>query len=287
MSYKIAFSRMALDHKIPPGDPMWREFNGSFENMDIEPQDIANLIYTGHPFTAWHRNHWRHGDNFQLGGHLGVDFDTEDERSTLAYLAKDKFVAKYANIIYTTPSHKPEAPRARVVFLLDQPIHQAKNYTAAASAMLWLFGAADRQCKDAARFFYGSIHCDTVWNPDNVLPLEVIKAMIAQYNTTGATAKRRHEGNYQATADQAEVAEALRIIPAMQIEYDEWVQVLMALHGSFGDGGLSLAENWAQGTDGEVKRKWKSFRDSGNSSGKVTVATVFAIAKRYGWGRAA
>ena len=37
-----------------------------------------------------------------------------------------------------------EKPRARVVFLLDQPIMQAKNYTLAASALLWVFGTADR-----------------------------------------------------------------------------------------------------------------------------------------------
>ena len=84
------------------------------------------MIYAGHLFTTWHQTT---GDtnNYELGQHIGVDFDTEDERSTLRYLAKDKFISRYANLIYTTPSHRPEAPRARVLFLLDTPIHQAKE----------------------------------------------------------------------------------------------------------------------------------------------------------------
>jgi len=282
-AYKLAFSKMVLRSKIPAGDALWPEFNGSFENMELEPQEIANMIYTGHPFTTWHRNHWRHTNNYELGQHIGIDFDTEDERSTLPYLAKDKFISRYANLLYTTPSHRPEAPRARVLFLLDTPIHQAKNYGAAASALLWLFGAADRQCKDAARFFYGSIDCDVEWMPDNVLPLETLKQIIAQYNATGATAKRHQERNYTAPADQEEVADALRRIPPWGIEYDEWLGVLMGLHAEFGDAALGLAESWAAGDDGEVQRKWRGFHNDGNASGRKGIGTVFATAKRFGW----
>lgn len=285
-AFCMAFSKMVLRSKIPPGDSLWKEFNGSFENMELEPQDIANLIYTGHPFTTWHKNHWRHTNNFQLGQCLGLDFDSEDERSTLSHLAKDKFISRYANLIYTTPSHKPETPRARVLFLLDTPIHQAKNYSAAASALLWLFGTADRQCKDAARFFYGSIDCEVEWMPDNVLPLDTVKQIIEQYNASGANAKRRHERNYIAPADQQEVADALKRIPPWGIEYDEWVSVLMGLHAEFGDAALGLAESWADGGDGEVRRKWRSFRGNGNGAGRVGVGTVFATAKRFGWQRA-
>ena len=284
-AYRMAFSQMVLRSKLAPGDPLWKDFNGSFDNLEVEPVDIANLIYTGHPFTTWHKNHWRHTNNYQLGQHVGIDFDTEDERSTLAYLAKDKFISRYANLIYTTPSHRPEAPRARVLFLLDAPIYQAKNYTAATSALLWLFGTADRQCKDAVRFFYGSIDCAVEWMPDNVLPLDTLKQIIAQYNASGANAKRHHERNYIAPADQQEIAEALKRIPPWGIEYDEWLSVLMGLHAEFGDAALGLAESWAEGSDGEVRRKWRGFRSDGNGAGRVGVGTVYALAKRFGWQR--
>ena len=286
MSYKIAFSTMAPEHKIGQGDPIWSQFNGSFVNRELELIDIANEIYLGHPFTTWHKNNWRNNTNFLLGQYIGLDFDSEDQRSTLKYLAADKFIAKHAALIYTTPSHTPEAPRARVLFLLDQPIHQAKNYTAAVSSLLWLFGTADRQCKDACRFFYGSHHCEVEWL-DNVLPLEKVKQVIHQYQTTGEMVKRAHDTrNYTPTADQQEVAEALKAIPPWSIEYDEWVRVLMAIHQSFGDAGLSLAEQWGSGADGEVRRKWKSFKANGNGTGTVTPNTVFKMAIERGWKKA-
>ena len=287
MGYKISFSTMALDGKIPPGDPIWSKFNASFVNRELELVDIANEIYTAHPFTTWHANNWRNATNYQLGQHIGIDFDTEDERSTLQHLAKDKFIQRYAALLYTTPSHTPDKPRARAVFLLDTPIHQPKNYTLAVSSLLFLFGSADRQCKDSCRFFYGSRDCQFEWL-DNVLPLDTVKQIINQYQAVGNVVKQSHERkDYQPVAEQKEVADALRKIPAMGIDYDEWVKILMAIHQAYGDQGLPLAEQWAQGTPGEVQRKWKSFKNSGNGTGQVTLNTVFKMAIDNGWRQAA
>lgn len=284
MSYKLAFSRMAPTQKLQQGDPSWSEFNASFVNRELELIDIANEIYCGHPFTTWHKNNWRNATNYMLGQHIGIDLDTEDERSTLAYLAKDKFIKKFAALVYTTPSHTPDAPRARVLFLLDTPINQAKNYTAAVSALLWLFGTADRQCKDACRFFYGSHNCDLEWI-DNVLPLTKIRQIIDQYQATGNIAKDSHtkQRNYTPTAEQKEVQDALGYIKPWSIDYDDWLKILMAIHQGFGDTGLGMAESWAEGLDGEVKRKWKSFKVNGNENGTVTLNTVFKMAHDRGW----
>lgn len=284
--YKIAFSTMAPTGKIPPGDPIWSTFNASFDNLELDQVGILDKIYMGHPFTTWHKNNWRNAANYLAGQHIGIDFDTEDERSTINHLLKDTFVRKYGFLIYTTPSHRPEAPRARVVFLLDTPIMQAKNYAAAASALLWLFGTADRQCKDAARFFYGSRDCEIEWLGQE-LPLEKVKAMIQQYQASGQLAKKVHTTNYTPTADQEEVADALKSIPAWGIDYDEWVKVLMGVHQAFGDAGLALAESWAQGATNEVKRKWQSFKQKGNTEGTVTLNTVFKMARERGWQGAA
>ena len=283
MKYKLAFSEMSLRNKIPYGDPLWSTFNGSFNNLEIEPIEIINLIYLGHPFTTWHKNNWRVSANYLLGHHIALDFDTEDERSSLPFLDKDRFISKYAAMIYTTPSHKPEAPKARVLFLLDIPIHQPKNYVLAVSALLWLFGTADRQCKDPCRFFYGSIDCDVEYY-ENVLPLEMMKEVIERYQETGRMTKRRQEShNYTPTTDQQEVADALDKIPPWGIDYDEWLGVLMGIHSAFGNDGLGLAESWAQGHSGEVERKWRSFNTNGNGSGQVTLRSLFAIAQRFGY----
>lgn len=279
--YRIAASTIPLTHKIPSGDPMWSTFNASFENRRFAPWDLAEAVYTGHAITTWHRDHWRSTPNYVCGQHLGLDFDSENETCTLGALASEKFIAHYAAMIHTSISHRPEAPRARVIFLLDEPILQAANYTLAAAALLWLFGTADRACKDAVRFWYGAPGCEFSML-DNVLPLDVIRRLIAQYQESGLR-ERKRQAAFTPTTDQEEVAAALKLINPWQIDYQEWLQVLMAIHATFGQGGLGMAASWAAGKDGEVERKWASFKRDGD--GGVTIATVFGIAKRFGWSR--
>lgn len=284
--FRVSISRYALNAKIPPGHEFWPKFNASFENQEVEAGRILRHVYEGRAITTWHSNNWRTSANYICGQHIGLDFDAGDKTSSLPVLLQDKFVARYASFAYTTISHTPECPRARVIFTLDQPIMQARNYTLAAASLLWLFGTADRQCKDAVRFFYGSPGCTSEYL-DNILPLETVKKLIAQYQETGRSEKRQAVNkDYHAPASQQEVADALALIPAWGIDYDEWVQVLMGIHSEFGEAGFSLAASWADGKRGEVEQKWKSFKPTGNTIGAVTIATVFGIAKRFGWHKA-
>jgi len=283
MDYKIAVSSIKLDKKIPQGSDLWPTFNASFRNFEVDQKKIMDAIYFGRSITTQHKNSWRTSENYICGQHIGLDFDTGDEDSSFQKLSRDKFISKYAAFLYTTISHKPEEPRSRVIFLLDQPIMQAKNYTLAVSALLWLFGTADRQCKDAARFFYGSQGCEFL-KIDQVLSIEVIRKMIKNYQDSGMSEKKTAvRKNYLAPASQQEVQEALKFIPPWGIGYDEWVQVLMGIHAEFGDAGYSLAESWGDGKQGEVGRKWKSFHERGSDGGSITIATVFGIAKGFGW----
>jgi len=186
-NYKVAVSSMALGkgEKLASGDKRWSEHTASFRNMELDVLDLANMIYTGHSYTTWHKDNWRKGENYLQGQHLALDFDKEDDTARIATLEKDPFIKKYASLIYTTPTHKETAPRARVVFLLDTPIMQAKNYTMAATSLLWLYGSADASCKDPCRNFWGSRDCDMSFFTDNVLPLDKVKEIISQYLTSG------------------------------------------------------------------------------------------------------
>lgn len=284
--YAIAIGPV-LAEKIPYGDEYWKTFNASFNNEALTSLEIATAIREGHPITAPHKNKWRTGENFILGQHLGVDFDTGDERSSMDVLSVDKFFASYGAILYSTPSSTPEAPRSRMVFLLDTPIQQAKNYSRAAAALLWVYSTADRQCHDAARFFYGGRPgaCNMVWEA-RVLPLSIVRGLIGDHEKAIAAnrpkpAAKRYEPT---TPDEHEVMSALTAIPPWQIDYDRWLEVLMAIHSVYPDAsGLHMAEGWAQGYEGEVARKWRGFRLEGNTSGRVTKNTLFALAKDFGW----
>ena len=287
MNYKIAISRYKLNHKIPGGSEFWGTFNASFDNLELDTETIMQTVYDGRAMTTQHTKNWRHSNNYLAGQVIGLDFDNEDDTCRLDNLVKDKFISTYAAFAHTTISHTDEKPRARVVFCLDTPIMQAKNYVLAASSLLWVFGSADRACKDAARFFYGAPKCDFEFL-DNVLPIETVKKLIVQYQETGKAEKKQAvRPDYIAPPTQQEVQDALRVIPAWGITYDEWVTVLMGIHSEFGEDGYSLAESWGSGAQGEIERKWKSFNKSGNEIGFVTIASVFGIAKRFGWTKSA
>ena len=283
-TYHIALGPV-LAGKIAPGSPFWTEFNGSFRNRQLPQLDIASALYEGHAITTCCEPQWRKTENYKQGQHVGLDFDTEDKRSTITTLMKDSFISKYASIIYTTPSHTPDKPRARVIFLLDAPIQQAKNYTLTAASLLWIFGAADRQCKDPVRFFYGGKPGATEMEwLNNELPITLVKDLIQRYQKTGITTRRETQRQYTPhSTDERQIADALKSIDPWQLDYDEWVAVLMAIHSELGTGGLSLAESWADGRPHEIEQKWRSFDGSGNVSGRIGIGTLFAMAKERGW----
>lgn len=133
----------------------WRVFNGSFVNEDLTVEHLIEKIKNSYAYTTQHER-YRDSDNFVCGQHLGLDFDTEDWRSTFEFLLENEFIAKHASFLHTTPSHKHSAPRCRVVFVLDRPIYDKEKYAELAQALVHKFNLADSSCKDPARFFYGA-----------------------------------------------------------------------------------------------------------------------------------
>ncbi len=285
--YKVSINRYPVDAKIPGGDPSWGRFNAGFDNTHVTPEQFADKIYNGHSFTTWHKDHRRITANYLLGQHIALDFDSGDNNSDMWNLINNTLIKKYAGFLYTTMSHTEEAPRCRVVFLLDQPIMQAKNYGMAATALLWLFSGADRNCKDAVRFFYGSKHCE-FQILGNVMPIEKIKHIITQYQESARLQRKKYDREFKTdNPTMAEVADALQKIDPDTISYHEWLSVLMGIHSEFGDAGLSMADNWAHGYSGEVEKKFASFKKEGNGSefGPATINSVYKLAYKFGWSK--
>lgn len=149
----------------------WRWFNGGFQNVRLTLEELADHITAGHAYTTQHRG-YRRSANFVTGQHVGLDFDALRAGTTLAdMVARHPLIADHAALLHTTASHKPEQPRARVVFALDRPISDPAKYTLLARALLDIFGQADPSCKDAARLFFGAENCETLIL-GNVLTLE-------------------------------------------------------------------------------------------------------------------
>lgn len=165
--------------KLPKGDSRWATHVKSFDPQEITVGELIKKIRQGYSFSAAMMDGYRDSKHFISAQHLGLDFDTEDDRSSLDTLVSDPFIKKYAAFVYTSPSHTPEKPRARVVFILDKPVTDADKYSQYATVLTEKFELSDGQCKDAARFWYGSKDCDTR-SSNNLLPVSVLDEMIEQ-----------------------------------------------------------------------------------------------------------
>lgn len=293
--YRIAFSTMALSGKLPQGDRRWADFNDSFECLTLAPHEIANLIYKGYSFTTWHEGR-RSLANFTCGQHVAIDMDTGDGRSAIDTLLLHPWVRMYASLIYTTPSHTPEAPRARVLLLLDKPIDNADAYGEIVQFVMTQFDDPDTSCKDASRFFYGSMNCEMAML-DNVLPLTQLRRLYAidrrvnrrqRRHVTAVTAadvinldaertKRRAAALVQNTPNDLERAkEALRKIGPYDVDYNRWIGIIAAMRDEFGEAAFPFVEQWAQGKPGEVRREWDRIKTSAGKS--MHINTIFYLA---------
>lgn len=88
------------------------------------------------------------------------------------------------------------------------------------------------------------------------------------------------------TTQESDVRRALSVMPKTGDYNTYWLKVLMAVHDAFpNETGVRLIEEWSPGYRGEVARKWRSFDRTAKDG--VTIATLFHLAKQYGYEQAA
>ncbi len=143
----------------------WRKFNGDFRNFDLpSTEQLIWAIQEGFAYTSQHTK-YRKKDNFLCGQHIGLDFDTGDERSSFKNLLENDFIHQNASFLHTTYSHRDTMPRSRVIFILEHPIFSRRKYsllTEAFAATFSLHSGADQSCKDPVRLFFGAVKCEVL-----------------------------------------------------------------------------------------------------------------------------
>jgi hypothetical protein len=85
--------------------------------------------------------------------------------------------------------------------------------------------------------------------------------------------------------DRAKLESALAMIPA-DLEYEEWLQVGMALYATFGESGLAMWDGWSSRGQKYKGRKdlevhWRSFQRLGVHT--VSEAKIYKLASDNGW----
>jgi hypothetical protein len=123
---------------------------------------------------------------------------------------------------------------------------------------------------------------------ENVLPLAHLRTFYRKYGKAMATVPNYkaapppsapRANTAQPVDELGKVAIALNQINPWSMDYNKWIAILAALHDEFGDSALPLAERWAQGQDGEVERKWRSFGKYGGN--RATLASIYDLAKTH------
>lgn len=194
-----------------PAQFNWSAYYKTFERQIMTPRALAIHIYNGFAFTpVWHTA--RKEDNFISAGHLAFDFDTSDRASALdSLMAVGTFAWLFASFGYTTPSHTAEAPRSRLVFVLEYPIYDAAEYRTAYQAIAWKIaqdgGRCDPACKDPLRLYYGSPQC-TVLPNWSVLATAALRLALDEYKAAHpiVTAKPVLRQRVERPSDNAKAA---------------------------------------------------------------------------------
>ena len=204
LSFAISINRLYPGEKLSEGDSRWGTYNGAFHMETHTTDSLLAEVRLGYAFCCVlgacndkdckQPNGYRMSRHFATAQHIGLDFDTEDDQSSLRMLEQDSFIADHAGLLYTTISHTPEKPRARALFILNEPITNPATYRLYKAALIGKYDISDSSVVDEARLFYGSRDCD-YRNLGKILYLEVLKELAEEYLARVNTAASKQRRN--------------------------------------------------------------------------------------------
>lgn len=253
-----------------PSNFDWASFYKTFRRVTVTPRGLAILIFKGYSTTPlWEQA--RREENFVSAGHIAFDFDTGDETAALDYLLRvGTFAWLFASFGYTTTSHTEEAPRSRLVFVLEYPIYNAEDYRAAYQAVAWKIAAdgshCDPACKDPLRLYYGSEGC-TVESNWSVLGKAALDMVLLEYKAAHPPAKppvsfrqRVAPTENMTAAKLRQIGDKVRRAPADEGHNTLLRQAKLA-GGYIGSGAMSEVEATAALVDAYMSRPTSTAAD--------------------------
>jgi hypothetical protein len=206
ITFQVAINQKYRD-KVKPGDGRFWDFNMTFRNSRLTLPKLLHIIRAGYAWTAPHRRlrrrrptltnpqyrtTYRVKENVISSQILALDSDTGDERSGFDALLADPFIGQYASLLHATASSTAQAPRTRIIFLLDAPL-EPPVYEQALRGLLRRYPFCDQSVNHAAVVFYGAQACSYQLRKA-MLPLSVLESEILQpYAAFLAAERQRRE----------------------------------------------------------------------------------------------
>jgi len=193
---------------------------------------------------------------------------------SIADVMRDEFVMNNLWCLYTSPSHKEDWHRFRLVFCLPEPIRDHVVYRRFVQAFIERFDA-DPVPSSAVSIFYGSTTA-IVEARGNVLSLDTLERIMARREAVRSEERKTAIGVI-GTPDPDVVRAMLERIPK-KVSYMEWVKIISAIADRFDEETtVQLVEEWSAGYEGEVAYKVRHKLET------IHFGTLVFIAKQYGW----
>jgi hypothetical protein len=171
----LNISEAFRDKVLIDGDK--RAFGNSFKPAKLTVQQLVDHILSGKAFSLGSfEGDTRRKDTFKFGQLVGKDLDNG---VSVADALKHPFIRAYAFLVYATPSHTPELPKTRVLYMLSEPVYGVEAFESILIGLLQEFSEIepDPKCKDAARFFYGSTQPGAHVNLNARLPIDLARSL--------------------------------------------------------------------------------------------------------------
>lgn len=171
-AYPLSVNRNIIDK---PDGKTGANLGKGWEPFELSEHDVAASILAGRALAPQYRGGHRKTANFICAGFLAADVD----RGRTLDDAKDHaFVRHHAALIHTTASHTPENNRFRIIFLLDEPIIRAGDWSDAQFGLA-LTLESDPSVTDGARLFFGNSRA-VVYHIGSTLPPKVVSDLVAR-----------------------------------------------------------------------------------------------------------
>lgn len=265
---------LAMGHNWDNINVSWAE---AFELITVDGFATSSELLSDH----------RIGHQFASRQLLMIDIDNDPEKSTdfltLPELLNHDFYRAYSAGFYATHSFTTEQHRYRVCFILEQAETNYERCRKIIRALLKIFPAGDRACKDPVRLFYGSPNCAIKECSDNILPTEIVNALVTAIDDEDQKQIQHTQRTLAplTTTQQRKILELLK--QTFVGEYCQWRDIGWGLKA----GGYTLPD-FQYVTTGMMRAKTPEkaaevWNDGKQVSGGISMGTVIHFLKeRHG-----
>jgi hypothetical protein len=251
-------------------NPLLQALGGGWEQVDATWDEAFDLITVdGFATSAYLCSSHRCDANFASRQLILIDIDSG---MRIEELADDILYQNYGAGYYASPSHTEEAHRFRIMYRTPEPIMSAADCRALMSGLMKYYKAADTNCRDAARLFFGTINCAIKEKTERILAQEIVNWLIEE----AAEVVNEVIHDYAPPSDERKKKIIELLCKCGVIEYNDWMNLCWGMKTSgftFEDFvAVTLATRGVSGprTSKDAASRWKACP----ANCKVTIGSV-------------